>query len=130
MRYLLIHLPLQTVSELNRRDHWRVVARRKQVQKQAVAVILRAEWGHCRGPWTAPLTVTLTRIGPRMLDSDNLQSALKYCRDEVARWLGLDDADPLLVWVYGQRTGRSLRKGVPYYAVEIQLGEESPEATP
>lgn len=60
--------------------------------------------------------MTLTRIAPRELDGDNLQSSLKACRDGVADWLGVDDRDPRVTWSYAQR------RGAPhYYAVEVQV---------
>lgn len=41
---------------------------------------------------STPLLVTLTRIAPSSgLDDDNLASALKSVRDQVAAWLGVDD---------------------------------------
>ena len=49
--------------------------------------------------------VRLTRLmGPRgrMLDDDNLRSALKSVRDAVAQWLRADDADERITWVYAR----------------------------
>ena len=41
-----------------------------------------------------PCTVTLTRVAPSSgLDDDNLAGALKGVRDEVAKWLRVDDRD-------------------------------------
>jgi hypothetical protein len=47
--------------------------------------------------------VLITRIGPRRLDSDNLQAACKSVRDQAAQMLGINDA--LDVWLYAQETG-------------------------
>ncbi len=47
--------------------------------------------------------VAITRVGPNKLDDDNLVSACKAARDELAAWLELDDADPRLSWSYDQR---------------------------
>lgn len=60
-----------------------------------------------------PLVVLITRIGPRKLDDDNLASACKYVRDEIARIIGLDDGSPLYTWQYAQRTGK--------YGVDIEI---------
>lgn len=38
-----------------------------------------------------PCQVTITRLAPRSLDSDNLVHACKHVRDEVAKWIGVDD---------------------------------------
>ena len=42
----------------------------------------------------AALVVTLTRVSPRALDSDNLAYAFKAVRDEVAAYFGVNDNDP------------------------------------
>lgn len=64
-----------------------------------------------------PCTVTLTRIAPSNgLDSDNLLSSMKGCRDQVAAWLGVDDRDPRVTWAYDQRRGKSKQ-----YAVEVAV---------
>ncbi len=47
--------------------------------------------------------VLIVRVGPATLDGDNLISACKAARDEIAAWLGLDDADPHIFWSYDQR---------------------------
>jgi len=44
------------------------------------------------------LVVTLTAYLPRYLDSDNLVGALKPVRDEIAEWMGVDDADHRILW--------------------------------
>lgn len=51
-------------------------------------------------------TITITRIGANRLDDDNLISACKPVRDEVAQWLGVDDGSPRMQWCYEQRVER------------------------
>ncbi len=50
----------------------------------------------------------------RPLDNDNLSGSFKYPRDEVARFLGLDDATDRIHWIYTQskaeRTGTKQSK--------------------
>lgn len=100
-----VMLPMRLVSEANCREHWRVVAKRKRGQRQAVRIGLLST----RMPSVAiPCTVTLCRYSPRQLDSDNLQSACKAVRDEIAAWLGIDDRSPLVTWVYQQAPTKSL----------------------
>lgn len=94
---MIVHLPIATVSEANRRDHWRVKAKRAKAQRQMAAALVPR--------FGLPCVVTLTRISPRMLDDDNLQSALKAVRDGVADRLGVDDRDPRVEWRYAQRKG-------------------------
>jgi endonuclease III len=40
-----------------------------------------------------PVDVHIERVGPRKLDSDNLEISAKHVRDEIAKWLGIDDGD-------------------------------------
>jgi fatty acid-binding protein DegV len=62
-----------------------------------------------------PCTVTMTRVAPSEgLDDDNLRSALKAVRDQIAAWLGVDDRDPLVRWAYDQKRGAARD-----YAVEV-----------
>lgn len=111
-------LPLRTLSEANasQREHWGSKHRRHKHQRSETTIILLSTWGRLVSDWTTPITITLTRIAPRKLDSDNLLSALKHVRDGIADWLSVEDNDPLLTWVYAQR------KGTPKeYAVEITI---------
>lgn len=121
---MIITLPIRTVSEANRRDHWAVRAKRAKSQRTAVALALR-----CRlARWGLPLVVTLTRIAPRALDDDNLRSALKAVRDGVADALGVDDGSEQVTWRYAQcRPG----KGAPtrfQVAVAVSVRLEDREA--
>lgn len=109
-----VSLPLHTVSEANKRRHWRGRAQRAREQRTAVAFRLRAAVG--LQPPPLPILVTMTRVAPRRLDSDNLASALKACRDGAADWLRVDDRDPLVVWRYQQRKGQPRE-----YAVEVAM---------
>jgi hypothetical protein len=59
-----------------------------------------------------PLAITLTRVAPRPLDTDNLSSAFKAIRDGVADALTVDDGDPRLAWVYQQRRGQPREYGI------------------
>jgi hypothetical protein len=105
-------IPLRLPSAANLREHWRVRHKRVQAQRQLVAIYI----GGKPRP-TLPVVVTLTRIAPRALDGDNLQSAFKAMRDEVAKWLGVPDNHPSIRWEYGQRRG-----GVGEYGVVIVVG--------
>jgi hypothetical protein len=61
--------------------------------------------------------VTMTRVTPgTRADGDNLQSATKGVRDEIAAVLGVDDGDSRLTWVYSRRRGNPRE-----YAVEIVI---------
>jgi hypothetical protein len=89
--------------------NWRLMSRVKISQRDAVAWCLVGK----KVP-AAPVVVTITRIGPRKLDSDNLASACKYVRDAVAIAVGEDDGSDLYTWVYKQQTGK-------IYGVDIEI---------
>lgn len=50
----------------------------------------------------AEVVVTMVAHIPRYFDDDNLAGALKPVRDEIADWLGIDDADGRVRWECGQ----------------------------
>lgn len=99
--HLVLTMPLKTVSEANQRGHWSVRHKRKVAQQQEVLY----EWHSAVGGKMVklPCRVTLTRYGPKLLDTDNLAGAFKYCRDMLAALLNVDD-DPgsPVQWVYRQ----------------------------
>lgn len=99
-------------SSANQRQHWR--AKAAQVAKQRHAMKLGFEGRfkrqgvlECIAELTrgGVLRVVLTRISPRKLDSDNLQSAFKAVRDEIAARLGTDDGSDQWDWEYRQQRG-------------------------
>ena len=61
-----------------------------------------------------PLLVTITRIGPRRLDDDNLTSACKYVRDQIAAAIGTDDGSDQYTWQCEQRIGKK-------YGVDVEI---------
>jgi hypothetical protein len=102
---ICVRLGLHIVSEANRREHWATKAHRVRWHRKCAAASL---YGVCTigAPVTPPATITLTRIAPRKLDSDNLAGGFKAARDGVADWLHMDDGDEQLTWVYAQRKGK------------------------
>ena len=105
---LSVEIPIKTVSELNRREHWASRARRVKAQRAATMLALRCCRVQPREEYLGAMTirVLLVRVGPRRLDGDNLQGALKAVRDAVAEWIGIDDGDPIYEWIYAQETGK------------------------
>lgn len=100
IRNLVFDAPIKTISEANCRDHWRVKSQRRKEQQQTVTGMLI---NALRGRQVAlPCVVRLTRVGPKVLDSDNLQSAFKATRDAIARKLGVDDGDERIKFEYDQ----------------------------
>lgn len=115
---LRIVIPIRIESEMNRREHWAARKKRFDAQRHATWWAWRQETdrpARDASP-TPPVEVTLTRIGPRTLDGDNLQGGFKAVRDEVARILGIDDGDPRITWRYGQEKGKPKE-----YAARIEI---------
>lgn len=113
---------LRLKGGLNAREHWRARASRAAKERKLTRLFCReaitARWGH---DWTVldllPMVITITRIGPRMLDDDNCAGSAKHCRDAIASDLGIDDGSPLVRWVYEQAKGR--------YGVRVTLAPKS-----
>ena len=113
---MTITLPIKITSPANgSHGHWSADAKRRKDQRTIT------KWGlRPLPPPALPVVVTLTRIGVRDLDDDNLAAGFKSVRDEVAAWLGCGDGkkDPI-TWVYEQERGPP-----KVYAVTITV--ESP----
>lgn len=128
-----VTVPVKTVSELNRHEHWRIRAKRAKLQHAAVGIALIAE-GFVRNIVDSPtngaaamlrslrvkrylpLHVHLIRLSARKLDTDNLAGALKHCRDAVAKFLGVDDGNEAAVsWSVGQERQKGFGVRVEFY---------------
>lgn len=86
-----------------------VAAGRAKSQRLGVSTRCFSSFGKAPLP---PLKITITRIGPRELDGDNLQGACKHVRDGIADWLGINDRSKLLKWEYAQEKGAPKEYGV------------------
>lgn len=118
-----LFVPLVTVSEMNQREHWSARAGRVKAQRQTIALALLA-WDqfndlqsrfqrYVNHAEPVRLQVTLTRYAPGLLDpGDGLNSAFKGCRDEIARFVGLDDRSDKYAWIYRQEKCKRGRYGV------------------
>ena len=117
-----IVLPLRLVSEANAHAHWRVRQRRAKQQRGTVLMALGPAFAPIRNGFM-PTHVTITRLSPRQLDSDNLVGACKHVRDGVADALGVNDRDPRVYWVCAQRKPtESEQKGLAGgYGVKIRV---------
>lgn len=112
---LTVTIPgLRLVSEANAHEHWRKRQRRAQVQHLAVSSYLGTMFPRAAFAMPTPLVVTITRVGAKLMDSDNAVGSAKHVRDAVAAWLGRDDSERGLVeWRVVQRRGP--------YGVEIRI---------
>jgi hypothetical protein len=110
-----VRMNMKIVSVANMRLHWAVKAKLTRDQRNRTRMSLAAV-AQSSGVEMLPATVVLTRVAPRKLDGDNLQSGFKAVRDGVADWLGVDDGNGLVDWQYAQRSGKPSE-----YAVEIEV---------
>lgn len=105
---MIFNIPIKLPSVANLRDHWATKAKRNKFQRQAIALRMRLDRGgllklHAAVARGEQLRVTFIRVAPRRLDDDNLASAFKSCRDEVAKQLGINDGSDAVVWRYKQQ---------------------------
>lgn len=102
---ITVTLPLRLVSGANAREHWAVRAGRAKAHRTACLLVPACD---------VPCVVTLTRLGPRELDSDNLAISAKHVRDGIADRLGVNDNDPRVVWLYAQERAKE-------YGVRVEI---------
>lgn len=109
---LVATIPVKIESTANKREHWSKRAARTKAQRfESWAAFC----SYSRMPFDK-LTVTITRIAPRELDTDNLAIGCKALRDGVADWLKVNDNDKRIEWKYSQE------RGAPkYYAARIEI---------
>lgn len=99
-------LPVTTKSEINIFSPWQRYRRFKAQEKS-----LKQRWLEENPQVSLPCTIRMVRISPRVLDDDNLQTALKHVRDVLADLLipglarGRADNDPRIRWEYEQKKG-------------------------
>ena len=103
-------IPMALPSVANLREHWSKRAARAKQHRMLV---------NLHRPLFRPLgndsaVVTITRLAPRRLDSDNLQGACKALRDGVADCMGVKDNHPRVTWVYLQWTSK-----IPTVRIEV-----------
>lgn len=119
---LVAVVPLKIESGMNHREHHYARAARVKREHAAVWATLIAEFGLGDGavrsaPLRGAILITLTRLGGRLWDDDNNQTGLKACRDTVSQWLGRNDGDVKLTWLYAQEPG-------PAWGVRIEIHAE------
>jgi hypothetical protein len=126
MQPLICTIPMQLPSVANVSMCWQAKARMVKQQRASVALVLASTFG----PQARPLRagdvwrVKISRLSNgRGLDGDNLVRACKAVRDEIAAWIGLDDASAALRWTYTQ--GRSIR---PTVVIELEMEAKQPNA--
>lgn len=119
-RVVEVVLPIRLVSEANAHEHWRGRHKRAKAQRWAATIATKSA---IRGASVAPpAVVTITRIAPRALDSDNAVGSAKHVRDGVADALGINDRDPRIEWRVAQEKAPPNTYAV---CVEIRWSVES-----
>lgn len=130
-------LPLKTVSEANKKEHWTISSVRHRSQQYFVKrAFLRAG---C--VISLPCTIRMVRVSSRLLDtSDNLPMAFKWIKDQIADCIlpeairtyrgkdgklkplkGRTDDHPGLKWEYDQEKSGE-------YGIRIEITDSTPEA--
>lgn len=94
-------IPCKTVTESNAKEFWRVKYARSKQQRAITAQVVAP----LEKP-SIPCVVQFTRVSRGIMDDDNLPSSIKHLRDEIAKWLGVDDRHRHIVrYEYDQRRG-------------------------
>lgn len=97
-------------------DHW-TKKRQRRIRQQ---YFIKNWWYIHKPKYELPLNITLTRLASRKLDDDNLRSAFKSIRDEIASRIfpgkapGRADDSIELIWHYKQETAKG-------YAIRIEF---------
>lgn len=116
-------IPLKTVSESNVREHWHKRAQRHTLQQ----MIVRSLFVKVLEPIPLPCTVKMIRLSNKRIDSDNLQMAFKWVRDQLGECLipeerkfyidkkgktrelkGRCDDNPMIKWEYDQEKSKEI----------------------
>lgn len=113
----IIQLPIRLYVESNDSSHWRI----KYQRHKKHTMLIRHEWRKLP-PVSLPVRISLTRIGKRRVDEDNLiGGCFKHIRDCVADLLipglakGQADGNPqIMSWQYHQEIGKT-------YALKIEI---------
>lgn len=129
-------LPIRTVSEANRKEHWTVSSRRHRSQQFFVKHALKAQCCDI----VLPCTVLMVRLSERQLDvSDNLPMSFKWIKDQIADCIfykekktyldkkgkvrelkGRNDDHEAITWQYGQEKSK-------VYGIRLEITDSTTE---
>lgn len=123
----VLFVKIRLWSESNMSGHWSKGYNRKNYAQNLVA----QKWYTEGVDMMPPVTVTLTRMAPRMLDSDNLVTAFKAIRDRVASLLvpgkrpGRADNHPGIKWEYSQEKNKQYQVKITIDPFEEEKKEKN-----
>lgn len=105
---MIFSIPIRLPSVANLRDHWATKAKRNKAQRVTISLYMKTDRAGLRSLHASvaageQLVVTFVRVASRRLDDDNLASALKAVRDQVAKELGVNDGSDAVLWRYSQQ---------------------------
>ncbi len=135
---IIWELPLRTVSEANKSEHWTISSRRHRQQQFFIRALFTQEARKITLPCVCTM-IRLTGHYGRFLDvEENLPMCFKFVKDEIGACLFPDkvvtykkkngttatnkghcDSSPLIIWKYGQE--KSKRVGI---RIEFEMQEE------
>ncbi len=113
-----VEYPTRLVSALNAREHHMARARRVKRERKNASLVLQSAAVKTPKP-DLPVTITVTRLGPRALDAhDNLGASAKGVVDQVCAWLGVLDDDPRVSIAIRQEKSKDYRVRIEVCHVE------------
>lgn len=115
----VVTIPVRTVSEANKREHWQPRSARTEQHKQAAVSALaaaRVPRGFMRDAKArgSTIAIKLVRLGVGKMDPDNLAGSNKHVQDGIAYWGVLDDGDDAIEWSYRWEKSAT-------YAVRVEI---------
>lgn len=108
---MIVEIPMKLVSEANVSEHWSKAHNRHRGQRNLVILSLYEN----KVPKKLPVHITMTRVGGKKMDEDNLITAFKYVKDAVAEYFipgkapGRADDSSELKWSYAQEKKPSIK---------------------
>lgn len=109
------YVPLRIYGEKNLAEHFHTKGKWTAAYREIARALTSSRFPSM--PPAFPLTVTITRVAPRMLDGgDNDARACSALRDGIADALGINDKDSRVSWRYEQQRGEPKQ-----YAVRVEI---------
>lgn len=98
-------MPIRTVSQANKREHWSQTYKRAKSQKKTAFLIAHREFHVHSLEFGERIEIKIVRLYGRrgkLLDADNLANSNKAVIDGLCKALGRDDGDQRIKFVFEQ----------------------------